>query len=218
MDDKLNYIEWLRKLADYIEQGDFKHAYLCNMLYPVRVRWGFRESEREAAETFAEPYPDYAERVLKRVAKLGDHPDHGIGEILCAQYGLEPTYDLVRCKSLRVRFLRELADAEAAKVHSPELVRACHEAVACLHDDMHIWLCSIALNMADREAAKALQRAINSALDCEPFLPSRLNLLGLYPKPAWASESEVQYAEWRKQSRLWWLNQILNGYPVPGAA
>jgi hypothetical protein len=214
MDEKLNYIEWLRKFADYIEQGDFDYAYLCNMLDAYKVAGSLQQYNQRAYNQFAYPYPEYAKRVLAEVAKLGDEPNHGIGGALCDQYGLEPTHDLVRCKSLRVRFLRELADTAAAKVHSPELVRACHEAIEWLFSpERYEWLCEIADDMADREAGEALQKAVDSALNGHSFLPRSLAVSGLYPKPA-----KQRPAEWRLHSRLWWLNQILNGHPVPGAA
>lgn len=78
------------------------------------------------------------------------------------------------------------------------------------------WICDAAYDLFDggnQEQAEALERAVYAALSRHAFLPFALWTKGVGP---FVGDAAPQGEE-RRQIRLWWLDQIIAGNPVPGA-
>lgn len=78
-----------------------------------------------------------------------------------------------------------------------------------------VWICDAVADLSDEspEQAEVLQRAVAKALSGYAFLPYALWVKGIGP---FVGDVEPQGEE-RRQIRLWWLDQIIAGNPVPGA-
>lgn len=77
------------------------------------------------------------------------------------------------------------------------------------------WICDAVadLHVGNQKQAEALKRAVDAALGTQAFLPFALWGKGIGPFVGGAAPQ----GEERRQIRLWWLDQIIAGNPVPGA-